>query len=86
MSFLAMDDPGHLGFARWSRRGSPHVEFGNWSHRDRASSPQHDAGCRAEHESFDYIDEFAGKLPMDVISELVGVPEDRRTCAPWPTR
>jgi cytochrome P450 len=25
-------------------------------------------------ETFDYVDEFAGKLPMDVISELMGVP------------
>ena len=31
-----------------------------------------------EHESFDYITEFAGKLPMDVISELVGVPKEDR--------
>jgi cytochrome P450 len=29
-------------------------------------------------ESFDYITEFAGKLPMDVISELVGVPQEDR--------
>ena len=30
-------------------------------------------------ESFDFISEFAGKLPMDVISELMGVPpEDRQ--------
>src|SRR5262249_7445573 len=32
----------------------------------------------------DYIDEFAGKLPMDVISELMGVPEpDRDQVRAW---
>jgi len=31
-----------------------------------------------QNESFDYITEFAGKLPMDVISELVGVPKEDR--------
>ena len=29
-------------------------------------------------DGFDYVDEFAGKLPMDVISELMGVPEPDR--------
>jgi cytochrome P450 len=37
-------------------------------------------------ETVDYVDEFAGKLPMDVISELMGVPEpDRAASAPGPT-
>ena len=32
----------------------------------------------------DYVDEFAGKLPMDVISELMGVPEpDRAQVRAW---
>src|SRR5262249_17273406 len=31
-----------------------------------------------DRESFDYVDEFAAKLPMDVISELMGVPEEDR--------
>ena len=32
----------------------------------------------------DYVDEFAGKLPMDVISELMGVPEpDRARVRAW---
>ena len=29
-------------------------------------------------DTVDYVDEFAGKLPMDVISELMGVPEPDR--------
>ena len=32
----------------------------------------------------DYVDEFAGKLPMDVISELMGVPvPDRDRIRAW---
>src|SRR2546423_6253790 len=31
-----------------------------------------------ERGSFDWIEDFAGKLPMDVISELMGVPESDR--------
>lgn len=78
MSFLAMDDPGHLrlrtlvskGFTpRRIRELEPRVCQLTDAHLDAA----------LEHESFDYITEFAGKLPMDVISELVGVPaEDRQ--------
>src|SRR5699024_6581485 len=31
-----------------------------------------------ERGSFDFIDDFAGKMPMDVISEMLGVPEADR--------
>lgn len=77
MSFLAMDDPGHLrlrtlvskGFTpRRIRELEPRVLELTTAHLDAA----------LEHESFDYITEFAGKLPMDVISELVGVPKEDR--------
>ncbi len=34
--------------------------------------------ANAEHGEVDWITEFAGKLPMDVISELMGVPEPDR--------
>jgi cytochrome P450 len=78
MSFLAMDDPDHLrlrtlvskGFTpRRIRELEPRVLDLTHRHLDSA----------LESDSFDYIGEFAGKLPMDVISELVGVPaEDRQ--------
>lgn len=78
MSFLAMDDPAHLrlrtlvskGFTpRRIRELEPRVLELTRAHLDSA----------LENESFDFITEFAGKLPMDVISELVGVPlEDRQ--------
>ncbi|GBE67656.1 cytochrome P450 [Mycobacterium sp. MFM001] len=77
MSFLAMDDPGHLrlrtlvskGFTpRRIRELEPRVVELARMHLDTA----------LQSESFDFIAEFAGKLPMDVISELMGVPEPDR--------
>ena len=75
MSFLAMDDPAHLrtlvskGFTpRRIRELEARVIELAKEHLDTA----------LQSETFDYISEFAGKLPMDVISELMGVPiEDR---------
>lgn len=87
MSFLAMDDPAHLrlrtlvskGFTpRRIRELEPRVTEIAVKHLDamleRASSGA----------AVDYVDEFAGKLPMDVISELMGVPEaDRVEVRAW---
>jgi cytochrome P450 len=87
MSFLAMDDPDHLrlrtlvskGFTpRRIRELEPRVTEIAVRHLDtlleRASSGA----------TVDYVDEFAGKLPMDVISELMGVPEaDRVQVRAW---
>ncbi|MCB1292647.1 MAG: cytochrome P450, partial [Mycobacterium sp.] len=67
MSFLAMDDPGHQrlrtlvssGFTpRRIRELEPRVRELTTGHLDTA----------LESESFDYITDFAAKLPMDVIS------------------
>ena len=77
MSILAMDDPGHLrlrtlvskGFTpRRIRELEPRVLDLARSHLDAA----------LQSETFDFVAEFAGKLPMDVISELMGVPEPDR--------
>ncbi|HYB34911.1 MAG TPA: cytochrome P450 [Mycobacterium sp.] len=77
MSFLAMDDPEHLrlralvskGFTpRRIRELQPRVLELARTHLDTA----------LQSESFDFVAEFAGKLPMDVISELMGVPEPDR--------
>jgi cytochrome P450 len=39
---------------------------------------------KATEGTVDYVDEFAGKLPMDVISELMGVPDpDRAQVRAW---
>jgi cytochrome P450 len=77
MSFLAMDDPDHLrlrtlvskGFTpRRIRELEPRVTELAVQHLD--SMLEQAAGS----ETVDYVAEFAGKLPMDVISELMGVP------------
>ncbi|BBX21063.1 putative cytochrome P450 [Mycolicibacter terrae] len=82
MSFLAMDDPQHLrlrtlvskGFTpRRIRELEPKVVRLARQHLDTAIQPGPDGTC-----SFDFINDFAGKLPMDVISELMGVPEADR--------
>lgn len=78
MSFLAMDDPEHLrlrtlvskGFTpRRIRELEGQVVTLARTHLDKA----------LQSESFDFIADYAGKLPMDVISELMGVPESDRT-------
>src|SRR5437588_1172178 len=81
MSFLAMDDPGHLrlrtlvskGFTpRRIRELEPRVTEIAVKHLDTMLEQA------ASGAVVDYVDEFAGKLPMDVISELMGVPEADR--------
>lgn len=81
MSILAMDDPGHLrlrtlvskGFTpRRIRELEPQVLQLARRHMDDALAAAGDRG------SFDFITDFAAKLPMDVISELMGVPEADR--------
>ncbi|MGV0874760.1 cytochrome P450 [Mycolicibacterium sp. XJ879] len=86
MSFLAMDDPAHLrlrtlvskGFTpRRIRELEPRVTEIAVRHLD-VMLEKADAG------TVDYVNEFAGKLPMDVISELMGVPEpDRDQVRAW---
>jgi cytochrome P450 len=88
MSFLAMDDPGHLrlrtlvskGFTpRRIRELEPRVTEIAVEHLDVMMEKA--AGGA---ESVDYVNEFAGKLPMDVISELMGVPHaDRDQVRAW---
>ncbi|MGE2732613.1 cytochrome P450 [Mycolicibacterium vaccae] len=87
MSFLAMDDPDHLrlrtlvskGFTpRRIRELEPRVTEIAVAHLD-AMLEQAESGAPV-----DYVDEFAGKLPMDVISELMGVPDaDRVQVRAW---
>jgi cytochrome P450 len=83
MSFLAMDDPDHLrlrtlvskGFTpRRIRELEPRVTEIALRHLDTMLEKAASGGAA----TVDYIAEFAGKLPMDVISELMGVPEADR--------
>ncbi len=77
MSFLAMDDPGHLRLRTLVSKGFTPRRIRELEARVTELAVQH-MDTALQSESFDYIAEFAGKLPMDVISELMGVPEPDR--------
>ncbi|GAB2860720.1 cytochrome P450 [Nocardioides pacificus] len=81
MSFLAMDPPRQTrlrslvskGFTpRRVRELEPSIQAIADRYLDRALDGA------LEDSSFDWIADFAGKLPMDVISEMMGVPEPDR--------
>lgn len=73
MSFLAMDDPRHMRMRRLVFKGFTPKRVAEMEDRIRELTLSYlepaVAGGR-----FDWIDAVAGKLPMDVISELMGVP------------
>src|ERR1700709_1502418 len=73
MSFLAMDDPAHLRLRTLVSKGFTPRRIRELEARVTEIAVQHlDAALQSD--TFDYVDEFAGKVPMDVISELMGVP------------
>ena len=77
MSFLAMDDPAHLRLRTLVSKGFTPRRIRELEPRVTELAVQH-LDALLEHaasgETVDYVAEFAGKLPMDVISELMGVP------------
>ncbi len=77
MSFLAMDDPAHLRLRTLVSKGFTPRRIRELEARVLELTREH-LDVALQSESFDYITEFAGKLPMDVISELVGVPHADR--------
>ncbi|MGY4709564.1 cytochrome P450 [Mycolicibacterium sp. CBM1] len=87
MSFLAMDDPAHLRLRTLVSKGFTPRRIRELEPRVTEIAVKHlDAMLEraAAGEAVDYVDEFAGKLPMDVISELMGVPEaDRVQVRAW---
>ena len=77
MSFLALDDPAHLRLRTLVSKGFTPRRIRELEGRVTEIAVQHlDAALQSD--SFDYVDDFAGKLPMDVISELMGVPDEDR--------
>ncbi|OBK97624.1 cytochrome [Mycobacterium asiaticum] len=76
MSFLAMDDPAHLRLRTLVSNGFTPRRIRELEPRVTELAVQHlDVMLeRAGDGTVDYVAEFAGKLPMDVISELMGVP------------
>jgi cytochrome P450 len=77
MSFLAMDDPEHLRLRTLVSKGFTPRRIRELEPRVLQLARQHlDTALQAD--GFDFVAEFAGRLPMDVISELMGVPEPDR--------
>lgn len=77
MSFLAMDPPRHGHMRALVSRGFTPRRVEDLEPRIRTLTLQHlepalDAG------EFDFVADFAGRLPMDVVSELIGVPQPDR--------
>lgn len=74
MSFLALDDPAHLRLRTLVSKGFTPRRIRELEGRVTEITVQHlDEALQSN--TFDYVDDFAGKLPMDVISELMGVPD-----------
>jgi cytochrome P450 len=83
MSFLAMDDPAHLRLRTLVSKGFTPRRIRELEPRVTEIAVQH-LDTALQSDTFDYVDEFAGKLPMDVISELMGVPQpDRAQVRAW---
>lgn len=73
MSFLAMDPPKHGRMRGLVSRGFTPRRVLDLEPRIRQLTDEHLDEAMAKG-TFDFIGDFAGKLPMDVISELIGVP------------
>ncbi|WP_159989408.1 MULTISPECIES: cytochrome P450, partial [Nocardia] len=73
MSFLAMDDPRHMRMRRLVFKGFTPKRVAGMEARIRELTLSYLVPALGGG-GFDWIDEVAGKLPMDVISELMGVP------------
>jgi len=78
MSFLAMDPPNHGRMRGLVSRGFTPRRVAEMEPRIRRMTVDYldDVLARG---SFDFVADFAGRLPMDVISEMVGVPTADRS-------
>jgi cytochrome P450 len=83
MSFLAMDPPRHTRMRGLVSRAFTPRRVSDLEPRVRALA-RHYIDEIIEKGRCDFVAEFAGKLPMDVISEMLGVPEaDRAGLRRW---
>lgn len=81
MSFLAMDDPRHARLRRLVSKGFTSRRVDALREGIEKISRQYWDECLErgrDGEAIDFVDDYAGKLPMDVISDLMGVPEADR--------
>jgi cytochrome P450 len=77
MSFLALDPPRHTRMRALVSSGFTARRVRELEHQIRALARRHLDAAVARRD-FDFVADFAGRLPMDVISELIGVPEADR--------
>ncbi|QXC61916.1 cytochrome P450 [Aquihabitans sp. G128] len=77
MSFLAMDAPQHPRMRGLVSRGFTPRRVAGMEENIRALTVRHLEAALAEGD-FDFVADLAGIVPMDVISELLGVPEADR--------
>ncbi|MEP9364046.1 cytochrome P450 [Nocardioides sp. CN2-186] len=77
MSILGMDPPRQKRLRSLVSRGFTPRRVHDLLPRIQALTDRYLGEC-LEMGSFDWISDFAGKLPMDVISEMMGVPEEDR--------
>jgi cytochrome P450 len=77
MSFLAMDPPQHGRMRGLVSRGFTPRRVLGMEDRIRALTIEHLDAC-LQQGTFDFVDDLAGKLPMDVISEMLAVPKADR--------
>lgn len=81
MSFLAMDPPEQIRLRRLVSKGFTPRRVAGLEGDIQRLTDLYLGQCLArarDGEEFDWIGDFAGKLPMDVISEMLGVPEADR--------
>jgi len=77
MSFLAMDPPRHTRMRSLVSKAFTPRRVAEMEDRIRAIATEH-LDAALERGSFDFVADFAGRMPMDVISEMIGVPHDDR--------
>ena len=77
MSILGMDPPRQKRLRSLVSRGFTPRRVHDLLPRIQQLTDRYLAEC-LEMGAFDWITDFAGKLPMDVISEMMGVPEEDR--------
>ncbi|HUR13350.1 MAG TPA: cytochrome P450 [Mycobacteriales bacterium] len=77
MSFLAMDDPRHFRMRQLVSKGFTPRRVRELEERVREITREH-LDTALSSDSFDFIDDLAAKVPMDVVSELLGVPPQDR--------
>ncbi|HVP30387.1 MAG TPA: cytochrome P450 [Myxococcota bacterium] len=83
MSFLAMDPPRHTRMRALVSRGFTPRRVADLEPRIRRLTTGYLDAC-VERGGCDFIADFSGRLPMDVISELLGVPvADRDVLRGW---